>query len=399
MIYHKDKEKTTVEIIVKILFYFNIFIIMWAMVGYPVFIKILGRIFSGKQLKKNYQLLPTVTVMVVAHNEEKVILEKLENIIELDYPEDKIEFLISSDNSTDKTNMIVKEFIDQHPKKCIRLYEVKERKGKTNAQNEAQKTVKTEFLVMTDANAILEKNAVRELMAAFTAEDIAYVGGKLSYTNFLVSTSSHSENNYWERDLATREIESRIWGITAGNGALYACRNKDYYDFDPIKCHDSAMPLYYGLAGKRAVVNHDAVAYEKAGEVMEDEFARKVRMSREILGRIMPDVRLLNIFHYRWFSCFYLGHRTCRYLLWIAHLILLLTNVMLAVESWFYTVVFVGQVIFYILALFQKVLGLKNKYIVMIYYYAMTVAAQWVGVYQQVTGKTKPFWEKADSTR
>ena len=184
MIYHKDKEKTTVEIIVKILFYFNIFIIMWAMVGYPVFIKILGRIFSGKQLKKNYQLLPTVTVMVVAHNEEKVILEKLENIIELDYPEDKIEFLISSDNSTDKTNMIVKEFIDQHPKKCIRLYEVKERKGKTNAQNEAQKTVKTEFLVMTDANAILEKNAVRELMAAFTAEDIAYVGGKLSYTNF-----------------------------------------------------------------------------------------------------------------------------------------------------------------------------------------------------------------------
>src|SRR5690606_9558249 len=123
---------------------------------------------------KDYSLQPTVTVMVVAHNEEKVIIDKLNNIIQLDYPKDKIEFLISSDNSTDKTNEYVKEFIKNHEDIKIRLYEVKERKGKTNAQNEAQKLVNTEFLVMTDANSIMDKNSIKELMSTFTSNDIAY---------------------------------------------------------------------------------------------------------------------------------------------------------------------------------------------------------------------------------
>src|SRR5690606_34213326 len=123
-----------------------------------------------------------------------------------------------------------------------------------------------EYLVMTDANSLFSKDAVKELMAAFTEEDIAYVTGKLTITNDLVSDISNSEKSYWDSDLAIREIEGRIQTITAGNGAIYACRTKDYYDFDPIECHDSAMPTHFALQGKRAICNHDAVAYEKAGE-------------------------------------------------------------------------------------------------------------------------------------
>lgn len=162
-----------------ILYFISVFIIFWAMLGYPMSMKLIDRIYKKRTLKKDYSHQPTVTVMVVAHNEEKVILDKLNNIIELNYPQDKIQFLIASDNSTDKTNEIVNEFIKLHPEKNIRLYEVKTRKGKTNAQNEAQKIVTTEFLVMTDANSILDRDAVKELMAAFTSNDIAYVCGKL----------------------------------------------------------------------------------------------------------------------------------------------------------------------------------------------------------------------------
>lgn len=81
-----------------VFFYVSGFIIFWAMIGYPLSLKILSKIFKGRTLKKDYSYLPTVTVMVVAHNEEKVIKEKLENIIKLDYPKDKIEFIVSSDN-------------------------------------------------------------------------------------------------------------------------------------------------------------------------------------------------------------------------------------------------------------------------------------------------------------
>ncbi|QUG86556.1 glycosyltransferase family 2 protein [Bacillus nitratireducens] len=387
------------ELLYKYLFYISGFIIVWAMVGYPISLKLIGSLYKNRKLEKNYSHQPKVTVMVVAHNEEKVILDKLHNILELDYPKDKIEFLIASDNSTDKTNEIVREFIKESQDRKMRIYEVKARKGKTNAQNEAQKTVQTEYLVMTDANSMMDKNSVKELMAAFTSEEIAYVSGRLMIVNQGSSDVSNAEASYWDSDMVMREIEGRMQTITAGNGALYACRTKDYYDFNPIQCHDSAMPPMYALQGKRAIANHDAIAYEKAGEVIEDEFGRKVRMNRIILKHILPDIRILNIFKYKWFSYFYFGHRTCRYLLWIAHFMVLISNALLVPASWFYLMTFIGQVLFYFMALIKVITKTNNKYVTLTYYYCVTIIAQWVGVYNILTGKAKPFWEKAESTR
>lgn len=386
-------------LISRILFYFSSFIIFWAMIGYPLSLKILNKIFKSRKVIKDYSYQPTVTVMVVAHNEEKVILDKLKNIISIDYPRDKIEFVIASDNSTDQTNEIIKRFIAHHPNVKIRLFEVKARKGKTNAQNEAHKTINTEYLVMTDANSLMEKNAVRELMASFTSEDIAYVTGRLSIINKEISEVSNAEANYWNSDLKIREIESQMQTITAGNGAIYACRTNEYYDFHPIESHDSAMPTYYAINGKRAIANHDAIAYEKAGEIIEDEFGRKVRMNRVLLKHIIPDIRILNVFKYKWFSYFYFGHRTSRYLLWISHLILYITSLLLVDYSWIYSSAYIMQSIFFFLALSKVLLKSQNKVLMLIYYYAITVIAQWYGVINVLIGKSKPFWDKAESTR
>lgn len=388
-----------VKILLNILFYFSSFVIFWAMIGYPLSIRILGHLFRKRTLKKDFTQQPSVTVMVVAHNEDKVIFDKLKNITEINYPHDKIEFLIASDNSTDGTNEIVKCFIQEHPELNIRLFEVEQRKGKTNAQNEAQKTIETEYIVLTDANSILDQDAVKELMSAFASDEIAYVSGRLVIQNALSNDVSSAEATYWDKDLALREIESRIQTITAGNGALYACRNKDYHDFNPIECHDSAMPLYYSLRGKRAIANHDAIAYEKAGETMEDEFSRKVRMSRIILRSILPNFHILNVFKFRWFTFFYLGHRTSRYLLWISHLIVLFVNVFLLFDSWFFMLTLIGQLLLFLLAFIRHFTKTKNKPLTMIYYYMITVVAQWVGVFNIITGKAKPFWEKAETTR
>lgn len=387
------------DFILLLLFYLSAFIIFWAMIGYPVSLQVLRKVYKERVLIKDYSYEPTVTVMVVANNEEKVIKEKLNNIIALDYPKDKIEFLIASDNSTDMTNQLVKDFINENKGYKIRLYEVEERKGKTHAQNEAQKTVNSEILVMTDANSILESNSVIELVASFTSEDISYVCGRLVITNKNENDIARSENTYWETDIKLRKIESNIQTITAGNGALYACRNEDYYDFPPIKGHDSNMPRHFALNGKRALFNPDALVSEKAGEVIEDEFKRKVRMSRGILANILPDFRLLNVVKYRWYSYFYFGHRTCRYLLWLAHLIIFITNALLVTEHWIYLFLFAGQALFYILALATLITKAKNKYLILIYYYCVTLLAQWAGVFNMITGRSKPFWEKAESTR
>lgn len=382
-----------------LIFGISAFIIFWAMIGYPISISFISKIFKNKKNSKDYTMNPEVTIMVVAHNEEKVILKKMENLLQLNYDKTKLEILVSSDNSTDNTNKIVKSFIKDNPDWNIKLYEVHERKGKTNAQNEAQKLVNTEFLIMTDANSMLDKNAVRELMAAFTENEIVYVTGALKIVNGDVNDISNSEKTYWDSDLRTRQIESNIKTITAGNGALYACRNSYYVDFNPIECHDSAMPIYYGLIHKRAIANHDAVAYEKAGESSEDEFGRKVRMNRLILKHIVPNIRMMNVFLYGWFSYFYFGHRTCRYLLWLAHLLVLVSSGILMFDSLFFAIIFGGQVLFYLLGSVKSVLKIDNKLFNLCYYYTITLLAQWVGVYNILTGKAKPFWEKAESTR
>lgn len=376
----------------------SIFIIFWGMIGYPISLKIINQ-FIKKQINKDYTYKPSVTIMIVAHNEEKVIEEKLNNVLLIDYPNDKIDILVSSDNSTDSTNKIVKLFIEKHPDKNIRLCEVERRMGKTNAQNEAAKVVTSEILVMTDANAMLDKNAINELVAAFSNEDIVYVTGKLIYINEGESWTSNSESNYWNLDLFMRDVESRIQTITAGNGALYACRTKDYHSFNPVECHDSSMPLYYALNKKRAIFNPDAIAYEKAGENEEDEFGRKVRMNRIILKSILPKLCILNVFKYHWFTYFYIGHRTCRYLLWFSHIVLFLSNLLLINQGALFQVLFVGQVIFYLIGILKKAFSINNKIFNLVYYYCLTVLAQIKGVLNILTGKAKPFWEKAESTR
>lgn len=386
-------------IILHILFWLSAFIIVWAMLGYKLSLKVLGKVFKNRRLEKDYANKPSVSVMIVAHNEEKVILEKLQNVINNDYPAEKIEYIVASDFSTDETNNIVQKFINESPNLNIKLYQSKEHKGKTNAQNEAQKITTGEILVMTDANALFEKNAISELVASFSSEDIAYVTGRLSYKNSADNDTAASESTYWEGDLEQRKVESNIKTITAGNGAIYACKNALYYDFNPIKCHDSSMPYYYAGKHLRAIYNPDAVAYEKAGEITGDEFKRKVRMNRIIIQALKAGFKSLNVFKYGWFSYFFFGHRTCRYLLWITHAVLYVSSMALFSQNFVYKVTFVGQTIFYVLAAINLKIKSGNKLLNLMSYYTMTIFAQWKGVINCLTGKSKPTWDKAESTR
>lgn len=376
-----------------------ILVIFWSMIGYPISLFVLNKLFR-KENKKDYTYEPTVTVMVVAHNEEKIIADKLKNLLDINYPPDKLNFLIASDFSTDKTNEIVEKFIVSHPTRNIRIHKSVNHYGKTNAQNETQKLCNTEILVMTDANSMFEPNAVRELVACFTNPDIVYVSGRLQYVNTNESRTANSEGFYWKLDLMCRNVESKFQTITAGNGAIYAVRNKDYEKIPPIECHDSSFPIVYALKKKRAIYNPDAIAYEKAGEVSEDEFKRKVRMNRIILRGICPDIRIFNFFKYKWFSYFYFGHRTCRYSLWFMHMIALLANVPLAIcGDWFWQIMLIMQLLFYLTAIVGWLTKSDNKIMKIVFYYCMTVVAQWKGVINVITGKSKPVWEKAESTR
>ena len=370
------------------------------MVGYPIVLWLIDHIFKPKKIHKNFSFEPTVTILVPAHNEEKVIEAKIKNCFELDYPKDKLEVIVTSDNSTDKTNEIVQNFIKNNSEKKIQLYITKNRMGKTNAQNEAQKLVNTEILFMSDANSILKKDAVKEIVSCFTNDKIVYVAGRQSYTNTTENRTSDSDGIYLKLDLYMRDVESRLQTITAANGAIYAVRNCAYHDFKPIACHDEAMPYFYAGRGLKALYNPDAIAYEKAGENIKDEFKRKVRMNRSILNNFWNWIKTWNVFKYKWFSFFFFGHRFCRYSLWWCHSLAFASMLVLAIYGNVAGIILIScQCIAIIIAILSLRFQPRNKLLRMIGYYCMTVWAQFVGVWKIITGRAKPFWKSVDSTR
>ena len=381
----------------KLVFWISILLIFHTFIGYPISLLLINKFLKKDKLiiDKNYT--PRISIIIPAHNEEKVIKTKLENLSNLNYPKNNYEIIIASDNSTDRTNDIVASFINRVKDISIKLYKVNKRQGKTNAQNEAVKISNGEIIVFSDANSILDKNALRELVSYFKNKDISYVSGKLIYTNEFSSDSSRAENSYWNYDLMMRECESNISSITAGNGAIYAVRKSDYINLNPVYCHDSMFPIKLAIIGKKSKYNNNAIAFEKAGETTDDEFKRKVRMARISLNICYSDLMKYNPFKCRWFSYFYFSHRYLRNSLWILHILIFISNIFLIKINKFYLMLFMGQVVFYLLAILGA--RLKNKIIYICYYYFITIFAQFRGAINELSGKSKPFWEKAESTR
>ena len=380
----------------KIIFFIAAFAIFYAMIGYPLTLIILDKVLK-RENTKDLSYKPFVSIIISAYNEEQVIEKKLENIIQSTYP--YYEVIVANDASNDNTVAIAEKFIEDHPTYNIRVNTVKNHLGKTNAQDEAVDVANGEIIVFSDANSMFKPDAIDELVSFFTDESIEYVCGSLIYAKDDDVASAVAENSYWDFELNMRKIESEISTIAAGNGAIYAVRKSDYRHYDLVSSHDYEMPLYAGLNKNRALYNPDAIAMEKAGQTSKDEFKRKVRMQRRILTNIFTNLRRLNIFKYGWFSFFHFNHKTLRFLQAFNHIILFLANLALLNAGVFYRIVFIAQVVFYLLAAIGKVTASSSKVFYFPYYYTMMMLAQLKGAYNEATGKSKPTWEKAETTR
>lgn len=379
----------------KIIFWVSAFAIFYPMIGYPLTLLLLDKIIKRKNTK-DYTYKPKVSVIISAYNEEKVIEKKLNNIIKTDYPD--FEVIIANDASNDRTVELAEDFIKSHPDFDIRVNTVRNHLGKTNAQDEAVEVAKGDILVFSDANSIFKEDAISELVSYFTSDDIEYVCGSLIYKED-ETASVVAENTYWNMELTMRKIESNIKTIAAGNGAIYACRKKDYRNYNLVSSHDYEMPLHAALNGKRALYNDKALAFEKAGSTTSDEFKRKVRMQRRILTNIRTNLRRLNIFKYGWFSFFHFNHKTLRFLQAFFHIVLFISNIFLIRQGFIYKLILLGQVVFLILAILGQVSKAKNKIVYFPRYYSMMMLAQILGAKNELTGKSAATWEKAESTR
>ncbi len=383
----------------KVLFWTAAALTFYTFFLYPIFLSVFVRLLSKREPETSGLLnkteWPRVSLIIATHNEEKVIEKKLLNTSELDYPSRKLEVIVVSDNSTDGTNEIVRKYEN----KGVILVEVDQRRGKTFAQNQAARVATGKILFFSDANSIWEKDALWRLAARFENPGTGYVCGRLKYVNEETG-SGFSEGLYWRYELYLRFLESRLFSITAGNGAIYAIRAGDYLEIDDLYCHDLELPHELVKRGKLALYEPAAVACEKAAGEAEEEYARKVRMLGRTWRRILTGPSLYSPFKYGpVYSWMMISHRLLRYLVPFLQIIIFVSSWFLKNSGPFFMAVFTAQLAFYALALAGKVFKLKNRLFFVPYYFCMFNLASLVGFLKAFSGNVSPVWEKADSTR
>jgi glycosyltransferase involved in cell wall biosynthesis len=352
-------------------------LLVYTHVGYPVLLALFA---PRERPRPPLGELPSVSLIIAAHDEEAVIERRVRNVFELDYPRDRLELIVSSDGSADAT-------VDRARAAGADLVLDLPRGGKVRAQDAAVERASGDVVAFSDANAYWAPDALRALVARLADPDVGYVCGRL---RFVDAAGTNMEGLYWRYELWIRSLESRLAGVTGGNGAIYAVRKADYLVVDPRMGHDLSFPFNLVKRGRRPVYEQDALATEKMVPTIEGEFARKRRMMGHgwlivLRGGLLSPRGYGPLYALQVFS-----HRLLRYVSPFLHLIALGANVALLGEGPLYAVTLAIQLALLVGAL----AGVRIAR-----YYVLMMASLAAGLWDWLRRGTPADWDKAEGTR
>ena len=374
----------------KVLFWGSLGALGWTQLGYPVAAAALAR-RRGRPVRKR-EIEPSVTVVVAAHDEEDVIERRLENLLALDYPGDRLEIVVASDASTDRTDDTVEAIAEGEPN--VRLLRCP-RGGKVAAQNRAVEASESEIVAFTDANAQWKADALRKLVRNLADPQVGYVCGGHFYE---AAGGTNRESTYWKFEAWLRRNESALGSITGGIGPIYAVRRSDYLPLDASAGpgHDLVFPYRMVQRGRRAVFEPEAVAWEKPSRDIEDEYRRRQRMFRQSwhvvlhggMLRAQPPLYKFQL----------VSHRHLRYASGLLHCVLLVTALGLARRGTVYRVAAGTQLAWLALAAAGR-LRLRVPAASIAYYHVAITWGTLAALVRYLQDGAPAVWEKTEGTR
>lgn len=282
--------------------------IAYAYVGYPVLLWLLSRLVPRRNSVPTTDL--GITLIIAAHNEEAGIREKLEATLRLNYPQEKLQVLVVSDGSTDRTNEIVLDFRDRG----VELLEVHDRLGKTNAQNQAVLHARNPILVFSDATTRYDPDALQYLAQAYLDPTVGAASGRYDYFDPTATSPAGSGSaKFWNLENWIKRCQSRIYSLSGCCGCIYSVRRDLYTALTPETISDLVQPLHIILLGYRVLFEERAHAWEEATRTAGDEFRMRVRVAtRGMMGLLsVPD--LLMPWKYPWIAFQLWSHKISRW--------------------------------------------------------------------------------------
>jgi cellulose synthase/poly-beta-1,6-N-acetylglucosamine synthase-like glycosyltransferase len=338
-----------------------------------------------------------VTLLICAYNEQDIVKMKMENTYQLDYPKDKLHIMWVTDGTTDDTNKRLAEYPD------VEVVYSPERKGKTAALNHGISMVKTEITMMTDANTIINPQAVREIARCFMNPQVACVAGeKRVMARNESQTAAEGEGLYWRYESTLKRLDSEFYSAMGAAGELNAIRTRLYEPMpENALLDDFVMSMRMVDRGYRIAYTSDAYAMEYGSANLEEESKRKRRIAAGGLQSCWWLRGMMNPFRRFVVAFQFVSHRVLRWSITpIALMLLIPLNVLLVMmkAGTIYNVIWILQILFYLAAFFGWLLdnhGRKNKLLYVCYYFLFMNFNVFRGMRYLRTHKASGAWEKA----
>ncbi|HSI75991.1 MAG TPA: glycosyltransferase family 2 protein [Lunatimonas sp.] len=385
-------------ILQEILFWVGLFIVFYAFLGYGFVLYLLVKLkfsFSSSTPAIIPDYTPEVSLVIPCYNESDIIREKVMNSLSLDYDKQKLRLCFITDGSTDNFREVLAEFPE------VTLMHEDRRGGKTAAENRAMKWVSTPIVIFSDANTLLNKEAVKNIVRHFEKEDVGCVSGEKRVLSDEKDTASAAgEGIYWKYESFLKKLDSQLYSAVGAAGELVAFRSSLYKDLPEDTILDDFMQsMLIASKGFKIVYEPEAYALESGSASVAEELKRKIRISaggwqsmKRLWGKISPINQPLLFFQY-------LSHRVLRWTVTPFLLILIfILNFFLLGSGWVYSMILIAQVTFYLaaaLGYFLENRQIRLKILFVPYYFCVMNYAVIAGLFRFLKGGQKGTWEKA----
>jgi cellulose synthase/poly-beta-1,6-N-acetylglucosamine synthase-like glycosyltransferase len=386
----------TEALIAQVVFVAAMAMIAFIYAGYPALMFALSLVL--RRPVRRDDITPRVSVIIAAYNEELDIEAKLKNTLELDYPRGRMDIIVASDCSTDRTDKIVRGF-SAHG---VILRRQPERRGKTVAQNRAAKTASGEILVFSDATTMYEPDAIRKIVRSFADPEVGCVAGQLIYADASSSAVGRGCRSYWGYEKFLRRCESDVGSLVGVSGCLYAVRRICHAQLPSDMIDDFAIAAEIHLRGLRVVYEPEAIAVEDTNRRARDEFRMRVRVIKQTLSALHRYRHTLNPLRHKTFAFQIIAHKAMRYAVPFL-LIAALASSGLAGDSvdWL-RFAFLGQSALYgaaIVGFIGERLKVKLGPLAIPYYFVLVNVASLVAFLKFLRGEAYVTWEPVRDAR
>ena len=397
------KQKRKTMLVLKIIFWLCLLLVFYTYIGYGIvlfMLVVLKRLFKNDKLKQPLPSdidLPEVTLMICAYNEEDIVQMKMENTHQLNYPEGKLKVMWVTDGSNDGTNDRLSAYKD------VTVVYKPEREGKTAALNHGIKSVTTPLVIMTDANTMLNKDCIREVVRCFTNPKVGCVAGeKRVLSRDEGQTAAKGEGLYWKYESTLKRLDSELYSAMGAAGELNAIRTALYQPMSNITLLDDfVMSMRMVDQGYRIAYTSEAYAMEYGSANLEEESKRKRRIAAGGLQSSWWLRGMMNPLRNPVVAFQFVSHRVLRWSITPIALFLLIplnTALVFLKGGTVYNVIWVLQILFYLAALAHLMLersGRCHKLLYVIYYFLFMNVNVLQGMKYLSTYHGGGTWEKA----